>query len=179
MLLNAWRQSRIKLGFALLAILSVAIFSAAACGGDDNSGDVTAQLEEIETSLDDLHTSIQHTQVFTARVAFLEADMHAIDEDMQTASEIPPGFLTRIRQMEQAAASADWPDELQELADDLAAKLAEAGDALQSEDLTESKGAVIVAHAAWHNWDAAAVEYLTGEQDARDDMDMSGGNDGM
>lgn len=175
MLLRALRQSRIKLGFALIAALAVAIFAAAACGGDDNdgnSGDLAPQLEEIQNSLDDLHNSIQRTQVFTVRVAFLEADLHAIDEEMQTASEIPPGFLTRIRQMEQAAASVDWPDELQDLGDDLAVKLADAAAALMSEDLTESKGTVIIAHAAWHAWDGAAVEYLTGEKDAPDDMNM-------
>ena len=178
MLPSALRQSRIKLGFALLAILSVTIF-ATACGGGDNDSDVSAlssQLEAIQldidklgTGVDDLHNSIQHTQVFTARVAFLEADMHAIDEDMQIASEIPTGFLTRIRQMEQAAASADWPDELKGLADDMAAKLADAGDALQSEVLADAKGAVTIAHAAWHNWDAAAVEYLTGGGHDEDD----------
>jgi hypothetical protein len=83
--------------------------------------------------------------------------------------------------MEQATGSvAGWPDELKDLADDMAAKLTIAGDALQSEDLTESKGTVIEAHAAWHAWDSVAVEYLTGEQDAHDDMsDMSDGDGGM
>jgi len=172
MLLRALRQSRIKLGFVLIAVLSVTVFVAAACGGDDDdNGDVaalTAQIADIQTSLDGLSSEvseiddgIQRSLTLSQRIGLAQAEIHLIDEEMQVASEIPAGFLSRIRWMEQILASAPSPAELQDLADELAHNLAAAAAALESENLTESKGAVTTAHASWHAWDGAANTYLT------------------
>ena len=182
--------------FRLLAVgLAVVVLAiaAAACGDDDNGNgdDVTAQLDTIQATLDELVESSQRGHVLATMTTIRAEGLHDIDTAAQQASEIQAGWDGAITRMGQAVGGTAWPDELSTDAADWHSKLVAAEEAISSGDLAAAKTAIGFAHAAWHNFEPAAYQFaagdeVTGESDhdpaehddgeeTDGDMDMGGG----
>jgi hypothetical protein len=172
---------RILGAIALLASIAMLI----ACGGDDDdgaaadqpgqdapSGDVQAQLDEINTQLEgirsrlDFHdTSIQQAKMLGALNTFHAEDLHGLDEEMQAASEVGAEWSARAERMLQAAQSVEWPDELQDVAHAAEDALNGVIVALAEGDLATAKGLVTEAHDQWHEVEHDAYHIVAGPQE--------------
>lgn len=160
--------TRFRLLVAGLAIVVLAI-TAAACG-DDND-DVGAQLDTIQSTLDQLAESSQRGHVLATMTTIRTEGLHDIDDEAQQASEIQAGWNGALTRMGQAVAGTDWPDELSAEAAVWHLKLVAATEAISSGDLAASKTAISEAHAAWHGIEHPAYEFIAGEE-VTGDMDM-------
>jgi hypothetical protein len=171
--------------FRLLAVgLAIVVLAIAAVGcndDDDNGGDdVSAQLDTIQATLDELVESSQRGHVLATMTTIRTEGLHDIDDAAQQASEIEAGWSGAITRMRQAVGGTDWPDELSADAADWHAKLEAAEDAIDSGDLAASKTAISEAHAAWHLIESPAFQFIAGEEvtgDGDEDMDMEDGGD--
>lgn len=166
--------TRFRLIAAGLAVVVLAI-AAAACGDDDNAsdgGDVSAQLDSIQATLDQLTVSSQRGHVLATMTTIRTEGLHEIDGEAQQASEIQAGWDGAFTRMAQAVGGTGWPDVLSMDAADWHAKLVAAEEAIGSGDLAASKTAIAEAHAAWHMFEPAAYQFLAGE-------DVTGGDGEM
>ena len=174
-------MKRILCAIALLASLVLLV----ACGSDDDdgapadqpaqdapSGDVQAQLDEINTQLEgirsrlDFHDeSIQQAKMLGALNTFHAEDLHGLDEEMQAASEVGAEWSARAERMLQAAQSVEWPDELQDRAHGVEDTLDAIIDALAEGDLATAKGLVTEAHEGWHEVEHDAYHIVAGPQE--------------
>ncbi len=177
-----------------LAVVALAI-AAAACGDDDNGNgdDVSAQLDTIQASLDQLVESSQRGHVLATMTTIRTEGLHEIDGAAQKASEMQAGWDGALTRMGQAVGGTDWPDELSADAADWHMKLVAAEEAISSGDLSATKTAIAEAHGAWHLFEPAAYQFaagdeVTGESDhdpaehadgeeTDDDMDMGDGEE--
>jgi len=172
--------------FRLLAVgLAIVVLSvaAAACNGDDDSGGdaVTAQLDSIQATVDELSESSQRSHVLATMTTVRAEGLHEVDGEALQASEIQAGWHGIIQRIRQAVGGTHWPDELSADAADWHEKLAAAEEAIRSGDLATSKTAISFAHAAWHGIEPAAYQFaagedVTGESD-HDPAEHDGGGD--
>ncbi len=171
--------TKFRLFIAGMAIVVLAI-AAAACGDDDdngdNGGDVSAQLDAIQATLDELTEGSQRGHVLATMTTIRAEGLHEIDTEALQASEIEAGWHGAITRMGQAVGGTDWPDELSADAADWHAKLVAAEEAIASGDLAEAKTTISLAHAAWHAIEPSAYQFAAGEEvtgmDMDDGMDM-------
>ncbi len=165
--------TRFRLIAVGLAVVVLAI-AAVACGDDDDNGggDVSAQLDSIQATLDELAESSQRSHVLATMTTVRAEGLHEVDGEALQASEIQAGWHGIIRRIRQAVAGTDWPDELSADAADWHDKLVAAEDAISSGDLAETKTAISFAHAAWHGIEPAAYQFAAGEEVIGGDMDM-------
>ncbi len=179
--------TRFRLLAVGLPIVALAI-AAAACGDDDDDGDsdgdgaVSARLDTIQATLDELVEGSQRGQVLATMTTIRTEGLHEIDDLAQRASEIVAGWDGAITRMGQAVGGTDWPTELSAEAEDWHTKLVAAEEAIGSGDLAASKTAISEAHAAWHNIEHAAYQYIAGDEatggdEHNDDMDMGDAGD--
>jgi hypothetical protein len=148
-----------------LIVVAVVVLIAAACGDDDDGGGNSAQLDEIQATLDELVADSTRSHVLATMTAFRVEDMHALDEQVQQASEIEPGWAAAIGRLHHAVAGTSWPDELAETAGTLEENLAAAEAAAEADDLAEFKTATVLAHDAWHELEHSAYAYIGGGED--------------
>ena len=167
-----------RLFVAALAIVVLAI-SAAACGDDDDNGggDVTAQLDAIQATLDELAESSQRSHVLATMTTVRAEGLHEVDGEALQASEILAGWHGIIQRIGQAVGGTDWPDELSAEAAEWHTKLVTAEEAISSGDLAETKTAISLAHAAWHGIEPSAYQFAAGEEVTGGGMDMDEGDD--
>jgi hypothetical protein len=153
-----------------MMIMAVALV-VAACGDDDDgaNGDVSSQLTAIQTSLANIETSLQRTDVVAAMSFLGGIGFHDIDDEMQEADEIPGGVAGDISNAHAVAASTAWPEDLHELSDELVTKLEEFETALAEDDLQASKTLAGETHAAYHELEHSAYAYIGGEEHSEDD----------
>ncbi len=172
--------TKFRLLIAGMAIVVLAV-AAAACGDDDDNGDngggdVSAQLDAIQATLDELTEGSQRGHVLATMTTVRAEGLHEIDTEALQASEIEAGWHGAITRMGQAVGGTHWPDELSADASDWHAKLVAAAEAIGSGDLAEAKTTISLAHAAWHAIEPAAYQFAAGEEvtgmDMDDGMDM-------
>lgn len=162
------------LGFAVV-VLAIA---AAGCNDDNGTGggDVSARLDTIQTTLDELAESSQRSHVLATMTTVRAEGLHEVDGEALQASEIQAGWHGIIQRIRQAVGGTDWPDELSAEAAAWHDKLVAAEDAISSGDLAETKTAISFAHAAWHGIEPSAYQFAAGEEVTGGDMDMDMGN---
>ncbi len=165
--------TRFRLFILGLAVVVPAI-AAAACGDDDDSGggDVSAHLDTIQATLDELVESSQRSHVLATMTTVRAEGLHEVDGEALQASEMQAGWHGIIRRIRQAVGGTDWPDELSADAADWHDKLVVAEDAIRSGDLAETKTAISLAHAAWHGIEPSAYQFAAGEEVTGGGMDM-------
>jgi len=170
--------TRFRLVAVGLAVVALA-FAAAACGDDDDngSGDVSAQLDTIQATLDELAESSQRSHVLATMTTVRAEGLHEVDGEALQASEILAGWHGIIQRIRQAVGGTDWPDELSADAADWHTKLVTAEEAISSGDLADTKTAISFAHAAWHGIEPAAYQFAAGEEVTGGGMDMDEGDD--
>ncbi len=151
------------------AIVVLAAVTASACSSDD--GDLgprvqesELQVQQLQGQLEQLGRSLEKGQALAALNSLNATGFHAIDEEMQAASEIPAGILGRIRKARQSAEGMTWPAELEEQAGELVATLTDFENALSSNDLTNAKRLATASHDAFHNFEGLAYAYIAGEE---------------
>ncbi len=166
--------TRFRLLAVGLAIVVLAV-AAAACSDDDGGADVTAQLDTIQATLDELVESSQRSHVLATMTTVRAEGLHEVDGEAVQASEIQAGWHGIIQRIRQAVGGTDWPDELSADAADWHDKLVAAEDAIRSGDLAETKTAISFAHAAWHGIEPAAYQFAAGEEVTGGGMDMDEG----
>lgn len=164
--------------FRLLAVgLAVVVLAIAAAGCNDDDGDgggnVSAQLDTIQATLDELSQSSQRSHVLATMTTVRAEGLHEVDGEALQASEIQAGWHGVIKRIRQAVGGTDWPHELSADAADWHDKLVAAEDAIGSGDLAETKTAISFAHAAWHSIEPAAYQFAAGEEVTGGDMDMA------
>jgi len=170
--------TRFRLIAVGLAVVALAV-AAAACGDDDDngSGDVSAQLDTIRATLDELVEGSQRSHVLATMTTVRAEGLHEVDTEALQASEIQAGWHGIIQRIRQAVAGTDWPDELSADAADWHTKLMTAEEAISSGDLADTKTAISFAHAAWHGIEPAAYQFAAGEEVTGGGMDMDEGDD--
>lgn len=100
-----------RVTLAILAVASVSL--AIACSGDD--------------------TSPAEVDVVSAITTLDNAGLHAIDESINDSQEVPADARTTALRMAAVTRLADWPDEFEESADQLANTFSELAAALDSD----------------------------------------------
>lgn len=153
-----WRNHLLRKTWLLgiPAVLALAIFIGAACDDDDEQGN--------GKDLSSLQEQQNKTGVLAAMNGYDLIGLHEIDEEMQTASEIPEGVPSDIEKAHQITVGTAWPDELKEGADTLETALADLMAALEGEDLQTAKGLATDSHEAWHELSHEAYAYYAGEE---------------
>ncbi len=171
--------TRFRLFAVGLAVVVVVAIAAAACGDDDDNGggDVSARLDTIQATLDELAESSQRSHVLATMTTVRAEGLHEVDGEALQASEILAGWHGIIQRIGQAVGGTDWPDELSAEAADWLTKLVAAEDAIRSGDLAETKTAISLAHAAWHAIEPSAYQFAAGEEVTGGGMDMDEGGD--
>lgn len=159
---------RMRLMLVGIVILIVAVVAAAACGDDDDSGS-SAQLDELQSTLDGLLVNTQRSQVLATMTAIRAEALHDLDDTIQGAPEVEAGWRATFTRIRQAVTGTDWPESLTEGSAELEARLSEAEEALGDEDLSAAKTASGEAHAAWHNLEHDAYAFVAGEEHSGDD----------
>jgi len=148
-----------------LAVFAIALVGVAACGDDDdndgNGGAPSAQIDELTTRL-------ERVEVETALNTLRDAELHAIDEEMQQASEIPAGTAGTIEIAFAITSTTTWPDELTARAAELTHALEEFMAALDADDLATAKGLSTDSHAAWHELDHTGYSWILGDEHTED-----------
>jgi hypothetical protein len=154
----------------IVAIVAL-ILGGVALASDDKGPDNTAQVEDLQASIDTLNSTLEETQASLERAQLIgalntldAAGFHAIDDELQAATEIPAGTAGSITTARQIAGSIAWPEELSEKSDLLLAKMDEFLAALEAEDLQASKGLATETHDAWHDLEHDAYPFVAGEE---------------
>lgn len=161
---------------AVIAVIALALSAVALArdgGSDSRPAEMEGQLQQIQTSLAEIQESLAsldeastRSQV-TGAVSYLNGvGFHAIDDELQVASEIPPVLSGQITRARQVAEGTRWPDEVKAEADALIAALREFEEALSHDDLQSAKGAAMTAHGEWHHLEGVVYPYLAGEEPA-------------
>ena len=170
----------------IIAIAAV-ILGGVALASDDKGPDNTAQVEDLQASIDQLNETLEETHQAQERSQLIGAlntldavAFHAIDDEMQTATEIPAGVSGNLTTARQIAGSITWPEELSEKSDTLLASMDEFLATIEADDLQVSKGLATETHDAWHDLEHDAYSYVAGEEhdegdgheeDAADEME--------
>ena len=152
-----------------LAVVAILALGLSACDDDDDGGGATS--EELAVIKEDL----SRTSVTAAMVTYRAEGIHELDGEATTASEIGAGWSGSVERMHAVTVGTVWPDELQEMADELASELALAEEAISADDLKGAKEHIALAHAAWHDLEHDAYTYIGGEGHA--DGETEGGDD--
>ncbi len=169
--------TRFRLFILGLAVVVLAVAAAGCSDDDDNGGgDVSAQLDSIQATLDELAESSQRSHVLATMTTVRAEGLHEVDGEALRASEIEAGWHGIIQRIRQAVGGTDWPDELSTEAAAWHDKLMTAEEAISSGDLAETKTAISFAHAAWHGIEPSAYQFAAGEEVVGGDMDMDMGN---
>lgn len=151
---------------AVVALVLAGIAMASDDKGTDYGSqlaDIQGTLSEIEGSLTEAQESLDKTQVTASMTALDAVEFHAIDDELQAATEIPAGTagsITRARQITQGTA---WPSELADHSTTLLSALEEFEAALEADDLQASKGLATETHGAFHELQHVAYPYIAGE----------------
>ena len=155
--------ARFRIASIVAVISTVALLTAMAAGcGDDDSGS-SDQLNSIQASLDEIQESLDRTDLVATMGFLATVQFHAIDDEMQTAEEIPGGVAGRISNAHAVASSTHWPDDISDLANTLVAALADFSAALEADDLQASKGLATDTHDAYHDLEHDAYALISGE----------------
>lgn len=143
-----------------IAVLAIVILALSMACGDTSRGTNIAQLENQIQQAEAISTKAQVLGVLNLgdRSAF-----HAVDVDLQTASQINPQYQGTARKMRQAVAGTTWPTELQERAQILLVSLEEFQAALERADLAASKVSASKTHESYHDLSELAWPYVAGE----------------
>lgn len=129
--MEVWMFSLKRLAIAVPAVLVLAV-AAAACGGDSN--DNGERLAQIETQLQAINSTLEKTQLIAAMNVIDTAGFHAMDDDLQQASEINSRYLGTVRKVRQAVVATAWPAGLKEMSDTFLASLQKFEGTLEAED---------------------------------------------
>lgn len=154
---------KVPLTTALMALFAVGVLLGAACSDDDD--DAGAQ----DADLTAVQGQAEKAMVLAATNGLSAIGLHEIDEELQTASEIPEGVSGDIERAHQITVGTDWPEDLAEGATELEAALADFMAAVEDEDLEAAKGYATDTHAAWHDLDHAALAFYAGDEHSEDD----------
>ena len=144
------------LAIAVVAVLSI---GSIACNDDDADAETSAETE----------ARLQRVEVLAAVNALEATEFHAIDDELQVASEIPEGTQSSIERALQISSSTEWPDELAKKADTLNTTMEDFVAALEAGDLQASKGLATETHDAWHELQHDVYPWIAGEEHAKEE----------
>ncbi|MEX0799839.1 MAG: hypothetical protein WD379_01315 [Dehalococcoidia bacterium] len=164
-----------SIGGGVIAVIAL-VLAGIAMASDDKGTDYSSQLADIQGSLSQIEQSqagmqesLDKTQVTAAMTALDAAGFHAIDDELQAATEIPAGTAGSITTAHQITQGTAWPGELADPSATLLSTLEEFEAALEAEDLEASKGLATETHDAFHELEHEAYPYIAGEEHAEED----------
>jgi hypothetical protein len=158
---------KIPLTTALLALFAAGVLLGAACGDDDD--DAGAQDGVSQEDFAALETQVSRNNVFAGMVGLSAIAFHAIDEDIQTATEIPEDYEFEVAAAQQVNAAIVWPEELAEQGEAFTDALDAFATAIDDGDLEAAKSAAAETHATFHDLEHDAWAYAAGEEHSEDD----------
>lgn len=159
-----------------LALMLAGSIAFAACGDDDDDDEPSAASTTAPEATDD---SAVAANLVAALAVIDGAGLHSIDETLNAeGGVIDPQWLGRVDHARIAVAAVDWPEALQQRADDVVAALGVLLVALDADDAAGAAEPAALAHQAWHGFsevgwrtvaEMAGVSPVGGEHDAASD----------
>ena len=153
---------KIPLTTALMALFAVGVLLGAACSDDDD--DAGAQDGVSQEDFTALETQVSRNNVFAGLVGLSAVPFHELDENIQTASDIPEDYAFEVEHAQEVNSAIIWPDELTELAAPFETALDEFAAAIEDDDLEAAKAAATETHDSLHELEHEAWAYAAGEE---------------